>query len=113
MIYILIMRIGKDFGIIGAAGYFLNNKVYDVGFFTLFLFQMVFMDTTATIPTGGMAERWKFKSFVVLDTLNNCFYQIDKNGDYDIDTEYRLEDIDDDWWEALSISDLEIVNKIK
>ena len=24
--------------------------------FTLFLFQMVFMDTTATIPTGSMAE---------------------------------------------------------
>ena len=33
--------------------------------FTLFLFQMVFMDTAATIPTGAMAERWKFSSFVV------------------------------------------------
>ncbi|MEP6948289.1 MAG: hypothetical protein ABI863_03395 [Ginsengibacter sp.] len=49
----------------------------------------------------------------VLDTLNNCFYQIDKNGDYDIDTEYRLEDVNDEWWESLSISDLEIVNKMK
>ena len=49
----------------------------------------------------------------VLDTLNNCFYQIDKNGDYDIDTEYRLEDVTDEWWESLSISDLEIVNKMK
>ena len=29
----------------------------------MFLFQMVFMDTTATIPTGSMAERWKFISF--------------------------------------------------
>ena len=27
---------------------------------TLFLFQMVFMDTAATIPTGALAERWKF-----------------------------------------------------
>jgi Amt family ammonium transporter len=26
---------------------------------------MVFMDTTATIPTGAMAERWTFKSFMV------------------------------------------------
>lgn len=26
---------------------------------------MVFMDTTATIPTGAMAERWTFKSFVI------------------------------------------------
>lgn len=49
----------------------------------------------------------------VLDTLNNCFYQIDENGDYDIDTEYRLEDVNDGWWESLSRGDLEIVNKIK
>ena len=26
---------------------------------------MVFMDTTATIPTGAMAERWKFSAFCV------------------------------------------------
>ena len=25
---------------------------------------MIFMDTAATIPTGAMAERWKFSSFV-------------------------------------------------
>ncbi len=31
----------------------------------LFLFQMVFMDTAATIPTGAMAERWKFSAFCV------------------------------------------------
>ncbi len=49
----------------------------------------------------------------VLDTLNNCFYEIDENGDYDIDTEYRLEDVSDEWWEKLSLSELEIVNKIK
>ncbi len=49
----------------------------------------------------------------VLDTLNNCFYEIDENGDYDIDTEYRLEDVSDDWWESLSMGDLEIVNKMK
>ncbi len=49
----------------------------------------------------------------VLDTLNNCFYEIDKNGDYDIDTEYRLDDVSDDWWESLSLSDLEVVNKMK
>lgn len=49
----------------------------------------------------------------VLDTLNNCFYLIDKEGDYDIDTEYRLADVTDEWWESLSKEDLEIVNKIK
>jgi hypothetical protein len=48
----------------------------------------------------------------VLDTLNNCFYQIDKDGDYDVDTEYRLDDVTDEWWESLSLGDLEVVNKI-
>ncbi len=28
-----------------------------------FLYMVAFMDTTATIPTGSMAERWKWKSF--------------------------------------------------
>jgi Amt family ammonium transporter len=31
----------------------------------MFLFQLVFMDTAATIPTGAMAERWKFSAFTV------------------------------------------------
>lgn len=48
----------------------------------------------------------------VLDTLNNCFYQIDENGDYDIYSEYRLDDVTDEWWEKLSLHDVEIVNKL-
>ena len=64
---------GHDFGLWGNAGYFLNSNVYDVGIFTLFLFQLVFMDTTATIPTGAMAERWKFKSFIVYGFFISMF----------------------------------------
>ncbi len=64
---------GHDFGIIGSVGFFLNSKVYDVGVFTLFLFQMVFMDTTATIPTGSMAERWSFKSFLIFGLFISMF----------------------------------------
>ena len=30
----------------------------------MFLFSAVFMDTAATIPTGALAERWRFASFV-------------------------------------------------
>jgi Amt family ammonium transporter len=30
-----------------------------------FLYMYAFMDTTATIPTGALAERWKWKSFMV------------------------------------------------
>ncbi len=56
---------GKDFGLFGTTGFFLSGSAYDASVFALFLFQMVFMDTTATIPTGAMAERWTFKSFVV------------------------------------------------
>lgn len=56
---------GKSFGLLGLNGFFLSGASYDVGIFTLFLFQMVFMDTTATIPTGAMAERWKFLPFVI------------------------------------------------
>ncbi len=29
-----------------------------------FLYMVAFMDTTATIPTGSMAERWKWNSFI-------------------------------------------------
>ena len=36
------------------------------GIFAFFLFQMVFMDTAATIPTGAMAERFKFSGFVLM-----------------------------------------------
>jgi Amt family ammonium transporter len=64
---------GHDFGLWGKAGYFLNSSVYDVGIFTLFLFQLVFMDTTATIPTGSMAERWKWKSFVIYGFFISMF----------------------------------------
>ena len=30
----------------------------------MFLYMVAFMDTTATIPTGSMAERWEWKAFV-------------------------------------------------
>ena len=56
---------GHTFGLFGMKGFLLGGSVYDVGILTLFLFQMVFMDTTATIPTGSMAERWKFSSFFI------------------------------------------------
>jgi Amt family ammonium transporter len=44
---------------------FMFGGVYDVGVFAFFMFQMVFMDTAATIVTGSMAERWKWGAFIV------------------------------------------------
>src|SRR5690242_10805925 len=39
---------GKDFGLFGYKGFFLTGSANDATILTLFLFQMVFMDTTAT-----------------------------------------------------------------
>ena len=55
---------GKSMGIIGTKGFFLTGDYYDVMVAALFLFQMVFMDTACTIPTGALAERWTLKSFL-------------------------------------------------
>lgn len=60
-----ISLLGKDFGLFGTKGFFLGGAAYDTAIYTMFLFQMVFMDTTATIPTGSMAERWTMKSFII------------------------------------------------
>lgn len=60
---------GKEFGLFGTKGFFLSGTTYDACVFTIFLFQMVFMDTAATIPTGAMAERFKFSAFVVYGFL--------------------------------------------
>ena len=62
---ITINLFGKPFGLLGWSGFLLQGVGYDTAVFALFLFQMVFMDTTATIPTGAAAERWKFSAFMI------------------------------------------------
>ena len=51
-------------GVLGYKGFLLNGT-YDAGVYALFFFQMVFMDTTVTIPTGAMAERVKYSAVVI------------------------------------------------
>jgi Amt family ammonium transporter len=60
---------GKEWGLFGLSGFMLSPSVYTPAVAVLFLFQMVFMDTAATIPTGAMAERWKFLSFCLFSVL--------------------------------------------
>lgn len=60
-----VSEVAHGWGVIGHQGFFLSGKSYDVAIIAMFFFQLVFMDTAATIPTGAMAERWKFSSFVV------------------------------------------------
>jgi len=60
-------------GILGTTGFFLSGGSYDAAAIVLFLFMMVFMDTTATIVTGACAERWNFKSFAIFSVLIGAF----------------------------------------
>jgi Amt family ammonium transporter len=54
-----------SWNVLAHSGFFLGGHAYDVSVLGFFFFQLVFMDATATIPTGAMAERWKFSSFCV------------------------------------------------
>lgn len=59
-------------GIFGYKGFLLNGT-YDAGVYALFFFQMVFMDTTVTIPTGAMAERVKYSAVVITSFFISMF----------------------------------------
>src|SRR5690349_14510869 len=67
-----LIRIGQ-FGILGGSGFALAGLGTNVGILAFFLFQMVFMDTAATIPTGSMAERVKFIGFVIMSLWVSMF----------------------------------------
>src|SRR5215510_5950862 len=65
------------YGLIGLKGWFLSGAVGDTAVMVLFFFMMVFMDTTATIPTGAMAERWAWKNYCLFGlwvALPYCLY---------------------------------------
>ena len=59
-------------GIMGYKGFMLSGT-YDAGIYALFFFQMVFMDTTVTIPTGAMAERVKYSAVVITSFFISMF----------------------------------------
>lgn len=61
-------------GIWGLKGFMLSGAgIYDPGIYALFFFQMVFMDTTVTIPTGAVAERIKYSAIVILSFFISMF----------------------------------------
>lgn len=69
-----LLGFGPSGGLIGQSGFFLGGGAYDVGVLAFFLYQVAFMDTTATIPTGSMAERWSMKNFVLWGLFCGAFY---------------------------------------
>jgi ammonium transporter, Amt family len=67
------LRIGDQIGIIGTSGFMLTGLTLNTGILGFFIFQMVFMDTAATIPTGSTAERIKWSGFCLMGLWVSMF----------------------------------------
>jgi Amt family ammonium transporter len=52
----------------------LGDQAATASILGFFLYMVAFMDTTATIPTGAMAERWKWNSFVMWGLFCGAIY---------------------------------------
>ncbi|MEJ2315003.1 MAG: ammonium transporter, partial [Nitrospirota bacterium] len=56
-------------GLFGTDGWFLAGNTYDVSKYELFIFQLVFCATAATIVSGAVAERLKFSSYLLYSLI--------------------------------------------
>ena len=65
---------GHALGFLGFSKFALANVSHDPGASRNLLFAVVFMDTAATVPTGAMAERWKFFAFFIYGFSWRCFF---------------------------------------
>jgi ammonium transporter, Amt family len=63
----------RFFGVIGGTKFGLMSVAHDPANLAMFLFSAVFMDTAATIPTGALAERWRFASFAAYGLFMSMF----------------------------------------
>jgi Amt family ammonium transporter len=60
-------------GLLGTAKFALLSTANDPVNLAMFVFATMFMDTAATIPTGAMAERWKFLPFLCYGLFMSMF----------------------------------------
>ncbi|MFQ6134610.1 MAG: ammonium transporter [Nitrososphaerales archaeon] len=60
-------------GIFGASNWLLTGEAYDVSTYLLWIFQMVFAGTAATITSGAMAERTKFRTYYIISFIITTF----------------------------------------
>jgi Amt family ammonium transporter len=71
---------GKEHGILGLSGFMLPPSKYTPAVAATFLFQMMFMDTACTIPTGALAERWRFSAFMLFSfAIGSVIYPVYAN----------------------------------
>jgi ammonium transporter, Amt family len=63
----------KVWGLFGTTGFFLPLSEYTPAVAAMFLFQAVFMLAGSIIPTGALAERWKFGSFIAFTFVMTSF----------------------------------------
>ncbi len=63
----------RFFGWLGTSKFALVAGGDDPVNLAMFLFSVVFMDTASTIPTGALAERWKFSAFVIYGFFMSAF----------------------------------------
>jgi len=64
------LMMGKDlYGLIGTTGWFLHGNAYDVHEYLIWMFEVVFAATAATIVSGGVAERIKFPVYLFYSIL--------------------------------------------
>ena len=68
-----LFKIGEQISLMGGSGFGLTGLTLTSGVLTFFVFQMVFMNTAATIPTGAMAERLKFSGFTLMALFMSMF----------------------------------------
>jgi Amt family ammonium transporter len=70
----LALQIGAHrYGLLGFGKFALVTVSHDPASLAMFMFAVVFMDTAATIPTGAMAERWKFSAFFIYGFFMSMF----------------------------------------
>jgi Amt family ammonium transporter len=70
-------RIGMHFGFAGTRGFFLavgtpGTEAHNA-IMPAFLCMMLFVSVATTIPSGAMAERWRFKSFFFFTLITGAF----------------------------------------